>query len=168
MVENPSRKKGKNFPVENVNWYDCEIFIKKLNVLTGAKFCFPTEAQWEFAARGGNYSKGYQYSGSNILDKIAWYGDNGRKGRHAIRKKRPNELGIYDMSGNMWEWCGDWKEDYSPAPVTDPTGAVSGTTKVLRGGSRFTHKRCCRTSARNADNPQKRSLYYGLRLALEP
>ena len=134
MGNNPSSFKGDNLPVEQVSWEDCQEFIRKLNDKTGQKFRLPTESEWEYAARGGNKSKSYRYSGSNSIDNVAWYYGNSGSTTHAAGTKIPNELGIYDMSGNVWEWCGDWYGSYSSGSQTNPTGASSGTYRVLRGG----------------------------------
>ena len=134
MGKNPSYNVGDNLPVTNVSWNDCQEFIKKLNSLTGAKFRLPTEAEWEYAARGGKKSKKYKYSGSNNIDDVAWYTYNSGGKTHAVGTKRPNELGIYDMSGNVYEWCSDWYDSYSSMSQTNPKGANSGSYRVLRGG----------------------------------
>ena len=152
-------------PVENVNWEDCQTFIKKLNQLTGKKFRLPTEAEWEFAARGGVKSKGYKYSGSNTLGTVAWFDDNAGRSTHDVKTKRPNELGLYDMTGNVWEWCSDWNGDYSSSSQTNPRGASSGSHRVNRGGSWFNYARYCRVSYRNFNTPALRNYDLGLRLA---
>ena len=113
MGNNPSEFKGDNLPVEQVSWKDCQKFLSKLNRITGKMFRLPTEAEWEYAARGGNKSRGYQYSGSNNLLDVAWYDDNSGRKTHAVGTKQPNELGIYDMSGNVCEWCQDWYGKYN-------------------------------------------------------
>ena len=132
MGSNPSYHKGTNLPVDSVSWDDCQDFIKELNSLTGKNFRLPTEAEWEFAARGGNKSKGYKYSGSSM-----WYRDNSNGETHVVVTKLPNELGLYDMSGNVWEWCQDWYDShyYSNSPKNNPTGPSSGYFRVMRGGS---------------------------------
>ena len=122
MGSNPSNFKGNNLPVEKVSWNDCQTFIRKLNDLTGENFRLPTEAEWEFAARGGNRSRGYKYSGSDNLGDVAWYTDNSGDKTHAVKSKSPNELGIYDMSGNVWERCSDIFGDYHDSPQTNPKG----------------------------------------------
>ena len=184
MGSNPSYDKGDNLPVENVSWNDCQEFIKKLNSLTGLNFRLPTEAEWEYAARGGNKSKGYKYSGSNDIGSVAWYYENSGNSRlndnnleldkvesnncrtHAVATKAPNELGLYDMSGNVWEWCSDWYGDYSRGSQTNPKGPSSGSYRVSRGGGWTFSARDCRVSQRFNGNPDNRDDYLGLRLAL--
>ena len=163
---NPSNFKGDNLPVETVNWNDCQEFISKLNSLTGRKFRLPTEAEWEYAARGGKKSRGYQYSGSRKISDVAWYEGNSRSKTHPVGRKQANELGIYDMSGNVWEWCSDWYGSYSSSSQTNPMGSDSGAKRVRRGGSWCHIARICRSSYRSGDAPDCRGLYLGLRLAL--
>ncbi len=164
---NPSYFKGSNLPVEQVSWEDCQEFITKLNALTGKNFRLPTEAEWEFAARGGSNSQGFKYSGSNTVD-VAWYNINSSSTTHPVATKAPNELGIYDMSGNVWEWCNDWFSDsyYTSASQTNPTGPNSGSYRVDRGGSWGDDAGACRVSDRNFFAPLYRNSYLGLRLAL--
>ena len=167
MGSNPSNFKGYDLPVEKVSWNDCQDFVSKLNAMTGKRFRLPTEAEWEYAARGGKKSRGYQYSGSNTLGDVAWYGDNSGNKNHAVGTKQPNELGIYDMTGNVWEWCQDWYDSYSSSPQTNPTGAASGSFRVFRGGCRFySAGYYYRTSYRNSGTPGGRSDFLGLRLVL--
>ena len=166
MGSNPSEFKGDNKPVERVEWDDCQTFISKLNAATGKHFRLPTEAEWEFAARGGNNSKHYQYSGSDNIDDVAWYDDSSEEGTHDVATKQPNELGIYDMSGNVWEWCNDWYGDYSSSSQTNPTGPISGSYRVRRGGVWFNFARICRSSSRNGFAPGFGYYDLGLRLAL--
>ena len=166
MGSNPSHFKGADLPVENVTWYDCQEFIQKLNSLTGRNFRLPTEAEWEFACRGGNNSNGYKYSGSNNLGSVAWYDGNSGSKTHPVATKAPNELGIYDMSGNVWGWCSDWYADYTSYSQTDPTGPQSGSFRVRRGGSWYGIARCCRSSYRYNNIPTYRYDGLGLRLAL--
>ena len=166
MGSNPSNFKGDNLPVETVNWNDCQEFISKLNSLTGRKFRLPTEAEWEYAARGGKKSRGYQYSGSRKISDVAWYEGNSRSKTHPVGRKQANELGIYDMSGNVWEWCSDWYGSYSSSSQTNPMGSDSGAKRVRRGGSWCHIARICRSSYRSGDAPDCRGLYLGLRLAL--
>ena len=166
MGTNPSYSKGNKKPVEQVSWNDCQEFIKKLNRLTGKNFRLPTEAEWEYAARGGNKSKGYKYSGSNSIGDVAWYTDNSSSQTHDVKTKQANELGIYDMSGNVYEWCQDWYGSYSSGSQTNPTGPTSGSDRVLRGGSWSSSARYCRVSNRSINCPDSRLNYLGLRLAL--
>ena len=165
MGSNPSCFKGDNLPVEYVSWDDCQEFIRKLNSLTGQNFRLPTEAEWEFACRGGNNSRGYKYSGSNYIDNVAWYdGISGDK-THPVATKLPNELGIYDMSGNVWEWCADWYGDYSSGAQTNPKGPYGGSYRVGRGGSWDIGAWFCRSSYCNGRNPAIRFSDLGVRLA---
>lgn len=161
-----SRFKGDQKPVEYVSWNDCQEFIKKLNQKTGKKFRLLTEAEWEFAARGGNKSKHTQYSGSNNIDEVAWYVRNSGSETHPVKQKKPNELGIYDMSGNVWEWCQDWYDDYKKDSQTNPTGPSSGSRRVRRGGSWDCDARRCRLSYRGSISPGNTDGGLGLRLAL--
>ena len=164
MGNNPSAFKGDNLPVEYVSWDDCLEFISKLNRITGKTFRLPTEAEWEYAARGGKKSRGYQYSGSNNISDVAWYKDNSGRKTHAVGSKQANELGIYDMSGNVWEWCQDWKGSYSSSSQTNSTGAASGSCRVYRGGSWYYTARNCRSSYRRDGTPNYLSGNLGLRL----
>ena len=174
MGSNPSNFSGSRKPVENVSWDDCQEFIRKLNSLTGQKFRLPTEAEWEYAARGGNESRGYKYSGSNTLSNVAWYWDNipSQKsettgyGTQNVATKSPNELGLYDMSGNVWEWCQDRFGSYSSSSQTNPTGPSSGSSRVRRGGSWGSSARGCRVSIRGYGSPGGMFNILGLRLAL--
>ena len=159
MGYNPSNFKGVNLPVEQVSWDDCQEFISKLNRITGKKFRLPTEAEWEYAARGGKKSRGYQYSGSNNLADVAWNDGNSGNMTHVVGSKQVNELGIYDMTGNVWEWCQDWYGKYSRSSQTNPTGVNSGDFRVYRGGS-------CRSSYRGYNTPDNRIDNLGLRLIL--
>ena len=166
MGRNPSYFKGDNLPVELVSWDDCQTFITKLNSLTDSKFRLPTEAEWEYAARGGNKSRGYKYSGSNSINEVAWCtSTTNNSGTKPVATKAPNELGIYDMSGNVLEWCNDWYGSYSSSPQTNPTGASSGSYRVLRGGRWDYSARYCRVSRRYYDAPGRRDTDLGLRLA---
>ena len=166
MGSNPSHFKGADLPVENVTWYDCQNFIQKLKSLTGQKFRLPTEAEWEFACRGGNKSRGYKYSGSNNLGSVAWYNGNSGGKTRPVGTKAPNELGIYDMSGNVWEWCNDWYADYTANSQTHPTGPQSGSLRVCRGGGWDNYAGSRRSSNRSNSSPTNRSSSLGLRLAL--
>ena len=146
---------GSDYPMYYVNWNEAQEFCTRLSTLTGKKYVLPTEAQWEYAARGGGKSEGYKYSGSNTIGNVAWYSSN----THPVGTRLPNELGIYDMSGNVWEWCSDWYGSYNSAAQTDPTGPSSGSYRVLRGGSWNYNSRYCRVSYRHNDYPSSR--YYG-------
>ena len=164
MGSNPSSFKGDNLPVENVSWNDIQKFIQKLNAQTGKEFRLPTEAEWEYAARGGSKSRGYKYSGSNNIGDVAWYSGNSGSKTHPVGQKQPNELGIYDMSGNVWEWCSDWYGSYSSSSQTNPKGPNSGDYRVLRGGDWgmiFWKNIYSRTYA----NPDRGRMYNGFRLA---
>ena len=168
MGSNPSYYSGTNLPVETVSWNDCQTFITKLNILTGKNFRLPTEAEWEYAARGGNKSQGYKFSGSNTIDDVAWYDSNSSSKTHPVASKAPNELGIYGMSGNVWEWCSDWYSSsyYSSSSQYNPTGPTSGSNRVRRGGSWYRDAWNCRVSRRGNRNPAQPSFDLGLRLAL--
>ena len=171
MEQNPSCFKGDDLPVENVSWNACKTFIKRLNKLLSEKlgkkcFALPTEAQWEFAARGGNKSKHTRYSGSNNIKEVAWYDRNSDKKTQLVKTKKANELGIYDMSGNVWEWCQDWYGDYSSNAQTNPTGPSSGTYRVYRGGSWDNDASSCRLPCRGLGFPNEHGERLGLRLVL--
>ena len=170
MGTNPSTYTGNlQRPVEKVSWNDCQTFITRLNELTGKNFRLPTEAEWEFAARGGNKSQHYKYAGSNDIDAVAWYWGNiplQTTGTQPVATKAPNELGLYDMSGNVWEWCQDWWGSYSSAAQADPTGPETGSYRVYRGGSWDSDARDCRVSRRDSYSPSGRGSDLGLRLAL--
>lgn len=169
MGSNPSNWKGNTLPVEGVSWEDCQEFIRKLNDLTGKNFRLPTEAEWEYAARGGRKSKGYKYSGSNNANDVAWYmgSNNHEQGPQKIKGKQANELGLYDMSGNVWEWCEDWYGNYSSNAQTNPKGPSKGTYHVVRGGSWFNNDaKVVRVSTRLAGDPDDFIGSIGLRLCL--
>ena len=165
MGSNPSEFKGSKHPVEKVSWNDCQEFITELNQLTGQTFRLPTEAEWEFAARGGNQSEGYTYSGSNTIGDVAWYDSNSSRTTHEVATKAPNELGLYDMSGNVWEWCQDYYDDYSSGSQTNPTGPTTGFSRVLRGGCWNSNAANCPVAIRSYDNPTCPYNDLGLRLA---
>lgn len=160
-----------NSPVELVSWYECLEFIERLNQLTGKHFRLPTEAEWEYAARGGRKSKGYKYSGSDDIDAVAWFDGNDREeGTHLVAQKKPNELGLYDMSGNVAEWCYDWYDAdyYSAAAQTNPIGPIRGYYRVNRGGFYWGNFGDCCVSDRSSNEPSRMYLGLGLRLALQP
>ena len=167
MGSNPSTYKGKKHPVEMVSWNDCQEFIRKLNAKTGGQFRLPTEAEWEYAARGGKKSNGYKYSGSNTIDDVAWYTETTHdEGTHDVKTKQTNELGLYDMSGNVLEWCQDWIDYYSSSSQSDPKGPLSGSDRVIRGGSWKLSAEFCRVSVRFCSTLGGWHDGLGLRLAL--
>ena len=169
----PQNWKGLQLPIERVSWEDCQAFIKKLNEMTGQKFRLPTEAEWEYAARGGNRSNGYIYSGSNNLDDVAWYRQNSDEKTHIVATKAPNELGIYDMTGNVEEWCNDYYGAYyyENSPLIDPQGPSSGSARCYRGGSWFSYVTgdvclSCEVGTRGYSDPKMILSRYGFRIAL--
>ena len=164
MGSNPSYFKGDDLPVEQISCNDCQEFISKLNCMTGRKFRLPTVAEWEYAARGGKKSRGYQYSGSTKVSKVAWYGKNSGSKTHPVGTKQANELGIYDMTGNVWEWCQDRDGSYESSSQTNPTGSASGSFRMCRGGSWINDARLCRSSFCYLVTPGDRSYFLGLRL----
>ncbi|MDR0895519.1 MAG: formylglycine-generating enzyme family protein [Prevotellaceae bacterium] len=165
MGNNPSyNAQGRNYPVERVSWDDAQEFCKRLNMLTGKSYRLPTEAEWEYAARGGNVNKGYKYSGSNNLNEAGWYNKNSDVTTHPVGQKTSNELGIYDMSGNVWEWCSDWYGEYPAIPQTDPSGSSWGSYRVLRGGCWDSSARNCRSAYRNRHGPGSHDYRYGFRV----
>ena len=186
MGSNPSRFRGEELPVEQVSWNDCQLFISRLNAIIGQRFRLPTEAEWELAARSGirrevrNHPGGgnkidvttshflveQAYSGSNKADEVAWYIGNSQGATHVVATKKPNMIGLYDMSGNVWEWCQDWYEPYPEKPADNPQGASSGTHRVLRGGSWLGEDWKCRNAYRDINTPETSNAYIGLRLAM--
>ena len=156
-----------NHPVTHVSWNDAKAFCEWLSRKTGETFRLPTEAEWEYAARGGNRSNGYKYSGSNSIDNVAWYTETTNdSGTKPVGTKSPNELGIYDMSGNVEEWCQDWYGSYSSGSQTNPTGPSSGPHRVYRGGSWLNRAKYCRVSSRLNFYPSYRNPKLGFRLVL--
>lgn len=166
MDNTPSYFSGASRPVEQVSWNDCQVFVQKLNRLTGQDFRLPTEAEWEYAARGGKQSKGYQYSGSNNVAEVAWYYDNSNNSTFVVRTNQPNELGIYNMSGNVEEWCQDLFGAYPDREVTNPTGPITGEHHVFRGGGWDCSANYCRNATRGNAKGNFSSAVLGLRLAL--
>jgi len=171
---NPSHFHGENRPVESVSWNDAQRFIERLNARTGQSFRLPTDAEWEYAARGGAWSEGFQYAGSDRLDEVGWYDENSYGETKPVGLKLSNELGLHDMSGNVWEWCHDWYDsDYYAAcqaqgVVTNPEGPKEGEYRVLRGGSYFHYAEDCRCAGRDHYPPGFRLGFIGFRLALSP
>lgn len=166
MGDNPSKFIGNKLPVENVSWNDCKKFIEKLNIITGKSFNLPTEAQWEYAARGGINA----VAGScNDVMQESWNNENSDRETHPVGKKRANPLGLYDVLGNVWEWCCDYynKKYYSDSPYINPTGPISGSNRVLRGGSWETSPNLCRVTRRIDYRPGYSNSFTGLRLALK-
>lgn len=183
MGNNPSNNKNcDQCPVDQISWNDVQEFIKKLNERSGKNYRLPSEAEWEYAARGGNQSQGYKYAGSNTLDEVGWFwknsGDKNLFGdwikekidqnnckTHPVGQKKANELGIFDMSGNVWEWCSDWATGYPSDAQTNPKGPVSGTYRVVRSGCWIIHDYYCRVSSRNIGLADDRDHVVGFRLA---
>lgn len=169
MGYNPSYFKfGDNYPVENVSWYEAKEFCNKLSQVTGKKYTLPTEAQWEYAARGGNKHFGYVYSGSNNLSDVAWYKQNSYESTNPVMMRSPNELGLYDMSGNVYEWCLDFYGPYQYGMQYEPSGAISSTYRVLRGGSWLYGSQYCRVSFRSNKTPESRESNRGFRVVCLP
>lgn len=167
MGSNPSGFTGDlNLPVEQVSWYDCQTFISKLNELniSDHQFRLPTDAEWEYAARGGNQSMSFKYSGCNSIDEVAWYNSNSTS-THTVATKTANELGIFDMSGNVWEWCQDWYGDFNADDQINPTGPANGSGRCMRSGSWDFNSWFCRVSHRNYDSPERKSNHLGFRIA---
>ncbi len=162
--------KSDNYPVEKVSWLDCQKFIQKLNEMTKANFDMPTEAQWEFAARGGKKSKSFKYSGGDGIKMVGWFNENSENETHITGKKKPNELGIYDMSGNVREWCSDWYAAYEDSLQIDPEGPDRpinrDSVRVARGGSFSDSLYYCRNTFRQKSLPSSKLKYVGLRLVL--
>lgn len=163
MGSNPSHWQAFDRPVENVSWYEAQVFCERLSRMTGRNFSLPTEAEWEYAARGGKKASNTKYSGGWRVGDVAWY-DCGST--HVCGTKRANDIGAYDMSGNVWEWCLDWFGDYYSTSQTDPNGASSGSHRVLRGGSCFNKARDCRVTSRGINKPSHRDNYCGFRIVL--
>ena len=164
MDSNPSHFHGDRLPVESATLADCHAFIEKLNAATGLRFRLPTEAEWEFAARGGVKSKGYAYAGSDDPDEVAWYDNADRP--QPVAQKKPNELGLYDMSGNVCEWCDDIYEAYTDAPQVNPKGAAAGAYHLARGGGWNRGEHMCKFYDRGNYRPEYASNAVGLRLVL--
>lgn len=174
MENNPANfKQGNLYPVERVSWEDCQLFISKLNTLLavqlgGKRFALPTEAQWEYAARGGKKTQNYKYAGGNDLSNVAWYAGNANYTTHAVGQKAPNELGLYDMSGNVWEWCLDWYGGHSIVAQATPYSSDDKVARVERGGSYNYYSGACSILFRSGHIPSFRMDELGLRLVLVP
>ncbi len=169
MGNNPSYFKDcQECPVEQVSWKEIQEYVRKLNHITEGNYRLPTESEWEYAAKGGKGSKGYTYSGSNDMNNVAWYYENSGGKTHTVGTRQPNELGIFDLTGNVWEWCSDYYSRYSNIGETNPKGSSEGAFNVLRGGSWYGDDNECRISFRSWSNPVNRNLdyYYGFRLVL--
>ncbi|MCB9304020.1 MAG: formylglycine-generating enzyme family protein [Lewinellaceae bacterium] len=172
MKDNPSFFNGDTRPVESVSWEDVQVFIKKLNEHTGKPYRLPTEAEWEYAARGGQQNWGCTFAGSDKLKEVGWYDENSHSETKAVGLKKPNELGLYDMSGNVFEWCQDWVSDdyheqcHKQGVVENPQGPAKGSDRVLRGGSWLFNARDCRCPHRILVNPEFRGYDTGFRLVL--
>jgi len=171
MDSNPSfHKNCYTCPVDNVTWFDAQNFINKLNKLNKGHYRLPTEAEYEYAAGGGNKSRGLDYSGSNNVNDVAWYQDDAGGKSHPVGEKKPNELGLVDMSGNMWEWCSDWYEMYyyKVSPSDNPQGPAKGDKKVLRGGTWISLDEGCMVISRGALSPASKNKYTGFRIVRDP
>ncbi|MBR6193097.1 MAG: formylglycine-generating enzyme family protein [Treponema sp.] len=182
MGTNPSKFSGDNLPVERVSWYNAVEYCNKLSIKEGLTPCYtingssttcnfnangyrlPTESEWEYAARGGKKSNGYTYAGSNSVGNVAWYDDNSGSQTHNVKTKAPNELGLYDMSGNVWEWCWDWYGNYSSGSQTNPSGSSSGSYRVERGGSWYSYPSNGRVAFRYYDSPSRKYNNLGFRV----
>ena len=162
-------RENRHHPIANVTWHNAKDYTDWLSKITGKQYRLPTEAEWEYAARGGCKSQGYKYSGGDDIEKIAWYYNNSNGQTHEVGSKKSNELGIFDMSGNVWEWCLDWYDGdyYSKSPFENPIGPKEGQFKVLRGGSWSNRDSGCRVAIRNYYDPQLSFSNYGFRVVLE-
>lgn len=165
----PLRGEGPDYPMYYVSWEEAQAFCRELSLLTGRTYCLPTEAQWEYAARGGKNNDGTKYSGSWSADAVAWYENNSSSSTHPVKTKRPNSLGLYDMSGNVREWCSDWYgSSYNVNETSNPVGPSSGSSRVLRGGSCYYFAQFCRVSCRDYNSPGSRYYNSGFRVVVLP
>lgn len=164
MPEKPSWGWNDTHPIVNVSWNDAVEYCDWLSDKTGNMYSLPTEAQWEYAARGGSLSKGFKFSGGQSMDAVGWFKPNSKEQTSPVAEKRPNELGLYDMSGNVWEWCRDWFGDYTATAQTNPKGPTSGQDRVLRGGSGYDAATDCRASFRYSFDPSFRLSNRGFRV----
>ncbi|MDB4728512.1 formylglycine-generating enzyme family protein, partial [Saprospiraceae bacterium] len=165
MKRNPSNFKGGSLPVDQVSWNDVQDFLKRLNSKTDQNYRLPTEIEWEFAARGGTNSQAYEFAGSNSLEKVGWYALNSGNRTHPVGEKEPNELGIFDMSGNVWEWCQDWYGRSRKKDKTNPKEPRNGKRRVLRGGCWGSNTEGCQVSNRGGNDPDSRINICGFRIA---
>lgn len=159
---------GHDYAMYYVSWGDAQAFCSELSRITGRTYCLPTEAQWEYAARGGKSAGGTKYSGSRLIHEIAWYSGNSGATIHPVKGRRPNALGLYDMSGNVYEWCSDWYGDYDVNDTNNPAGPSSGSNRVLRGGCWFSEAQDCRISLRGYNSPDGRGYESGFRVVMLP
>ena len=167
MDSNPSNFRGAQNPVEKVSWNDCQAFIEKLTMMAANRgFRLPTEAEWEYACRAESVTRFNTGDDDSVLDRAGWHGGNSGNTTHPVGQKAPNSWGLYDMHGNVWEWCQDWKGDYSADSVTDPEGSSEGSDRVLRGGSWYGAPRYCRSAIRDGDGPTVASIHVGFRVVL--
>ncbi len=168
MGTTPSGKYCPECPVVNVTWFEAQEFINKLNQLTGKNYRLPTEAEWEYAAKGGSKSHGFRYSGSDDASQVAWYDSIISKEIHPVGTKKSNELGVYDMSGDVWQWCSDWFDAkyYMASPSNNPMGPSTTKVKVVRGGSWWGPMRDCRTANRDNFPPESKDDDVGFRLVI--
>lgn len=167
MGANPSFFQGDDsLPVDNISWDDCQKFVKKLSEMTGEQFRLPTEAEWEYAARGGKYTRHYEFAGSNNVDSVAWYDKNSEGMSHPVKQLTPNELGLYDMSGNVWEWINDKYSNYTTSPKVNPQGGTSGNTRLDRGGSWYNQKSKVSVLHRGRYSPNFKNKFTGLRIVM--
>jgi formylglycine-generating enzyme required for sulfatase activity len=164
MGSSPSNFRGDDLPVDGVSRDDAVAFCKKLSEKEGKTYRLPTKAEWEYACRAGSTGP---YAGDGKLDDMAWFGGNSVGKTHPVGTKQPNAWGLYDMQGNVWEWCADWYGDYPAGDATDPNGPANGTTRVLRGGTWYIVPECCRAAYRSYDSPDGRLIGYGFRVALD-
>lgn len=167
MGNNPSFFSGDDsLPVDNVSWNDCQKFVKKLSEMTGEQFRLPTEAEWEYAARGGKYTHHYEFAGSNDVDSVAWYDMNSNDMSHPVKHLAPNELGLYDMSGNVWEWINDKYSNYTSTPKVNPQGGTSGNMRLDRGGSWYNQKSKVTVLHRGRYSPNFKNKLTGFRIVM--
>lgn len=163
-----TRGVGDSYPMYYVNWNEAQVFCQELSSITGRRYRLPTEAEWEYAARGGNKAAGTLFSGGGLIDAVAWYYGNSDSSTHPVKQKRANPLGLYDMSGNVWEWCSDWHDSYSSSSQSNPTGANSGWEKILRGGGWYSGADRCRVSYRAEYEPSNHFGDSGFRVVCLP